>query len=286
MMRIGLSVRAVVATIGLISIAALMSPPINAQVLRAGADGERFEVASIKPTPRAQVPMPQVRGDVIQISGVTLSDLIRFAYPTANGQVVVDKAPGWTTKDRFDVLAKTSGELPSSSMLRALLAERFKLRMHIEPREGTVFELTIAKKDGRLGPGLSKTHCPSQEAAPATLEEALARKMAPLAAPDVGPCQTMRIGAGFTLNGEGVTIADLARTLTYAPIFNAPVIDRTGLTDRYDFSMQYRGDSDPNAEHGPTLPSALEEQLGLKIERTRGTIDTVVIEQVEPLEAN
>jgi uncharacterized protein (TIGR03435 family) len=189
MTRTRLSVRTIVATIALLSIGTLMSPTINAQVLRAGADGERFEVASIKPTSRAQVPMPQVRGDVIQISGVTLSDLIRFAYPTANGQIVVDKAPGWATKDRFDVLAKTSGELPSSSMLRALLAERFKLRMHVEPREGTVFELTIAKKDGRPRPGLNKTHCPSPEAPAASLEEALARKMAPLAAPDVGPCQ-------------------------------------------------------------------------------------------------
>jgi uncharacterized protein (TIGR03435 family) len=64
------------------------------------------------------------------------------------------------------------------------------------------------------------------------------------------------------------------------------VIDRTGLTDRYDFRMQYHGDNDPNAEHGPTLPTAVEEQLGLKIERTKGTIDMVVIDHVAPLELN
>src|SRR5262245_14546925 len=155
-----LSVRALAAAIGLVSIGTL-SPTIGAQALRTGTDGERFEIASIKPGARPQVPSPQVRADVVQISGVTLSDLIRFAYPSTNGQVFVDKAPDWVTRERFEVLAKTSGERPSSAMLRALLAERFKLRMHIEPREGTVFELTIAKKDGKLGAGLTKTHCPT-----------------------------------------------------------------------------------------------------------------------------
>ena len=280
------SLRGLIATIGLAALGALAPARVGAQGLPAGHDGERFDVASIKPGARPRVPIPQVRGDVVQIGGVTLGDLIRFAYPTANGQVFMDKAPGWVTTERFDVMAKTSGERPSSAMLRALLVERFKLRMRVESREGTVFELMMAKKDGKLGPGLTKASCPAEDAPPPTLEDALARKMAAPVPPDVGPCQSMRIGGGPTLIGEGVTIADLARTLTYAPIISAPVIDRTGLTDRYNFHMQYRPDSDPNPDHGPTLPAALEEQLGLKLERTKGTIDVVVIDHVEALEAN
>jgi uncharacterized protein (TIGR03435 family) len=236
-----------------------------------GTEGDAFDVASIKPTNRPQVPVPQIlAGGVFQASGVALSDLIRFAYPTTNGQIVVDDAPGWVTSDRFDVIAKTSGSRPSTAMLRALLVDRFKLRAHLEPREGTVFELVFAKKDASLGPGLTKANCGAeQDSASAT-----------------GPCQALRIGCCPTLIGEGVTIADLARTLTYAPIINAPVIDRTNLIDRYNFRLLYRGDNNPNPDAGPLLPAALEEQLGLKLQRTKGTIDVIVIDHVEKLEAN
>jgi uncharacterized protein (TIGR03435 family) len=260
----------------------------SAQALRPGSDADRFEVASIKPGARPRVPVPQVLpGGVLQLNGVTVSDLIRFAYPTANGQVMVDKAPGWVTTERFDVMAKSAGAVPSAAMLRALLAERFKLRTRLEPRQGTVFELTMSRKDGRLGPGLWKSSCGMKsEAPPASPEEGLARTMSPPDPSITSPCQDLRIGAGPSLIGQSVTIADLARTLTYAPMFSLPVIDRTGLTDRYDFRMQYRGDNDPNPDHGPQLPTALQEQLGLKIERTTGTIDVIVIEQVEALEPN
>ena len=94
-----------------------------AQQLPPGTDGDTFEVASIKPAQRPQVPVPRIRPGVFEAGGVALSDLIRFAYPTANGQVFVDSnAPGWVTTDRFDVIAKSAGPQPSASMLRALLA--------------------------------------------------------------------------------------------------------------------------------------------------------------------
>jgi uncharacterized protein (TIGR03435 family) len=258
----------------LILIALCAAPAAAQQPLAAGTDGETFEVASIRPAPRARVPVPEILpGGVLQIGGVTLSDLIRFAYPTANGQVIVDKAPGWVMTDRFDVIAKTSGARPSSAMLRALLAERFQLRVRLEPREGTVFELKLLRNDGRPGPGLTTANC--------GLGDDASRDPAV-----TGPCQALRIGGGPTLIADGVTIADLARTLTYAPIINAPVIDRTGWTDRYNFRLRYRADNNPNLDAGPSLPTALEEQLGLKLHRTKGTIDVVVIEHVEKLDAD
>jgi uncharacterized protein (TIGR03435 family) len=270
---------------GLFIVAALAA---SQHPLASGTDGDAFEVASIKPTSRAQVPIPQILpSGTLQVSGATLNDLIRFAYPTGNGQIVVDKAPGWMATDRFDVIAKTNGARPTAAMLRSLLAERFKLRAHLEPREGTLFELKLARKDGRPGPGLTKVECGTiDQPPPATPEDALARTMTPPAAAAAGPCQAMRIGCCPTLIGEGVTIGDLARTLTYAPIFGAPIVDRTGLTDRYSFNLRYRGDNNPNPDAGPLLPTALEEQLGLKLERIKGTIDVVVVDHVEPLVAN
>jgi uncharacterized protein (TIGR03435 family) len=271
--------------IGLFSVSA---PAAAQHPLAPGTDSETFEVASIKQTSRAQVPIPQILPNgTFQISGATLNDLIRFAYPTGNGQIIVDKAPAWMATDRFDVIAKTNGARPTAAMLRALLSERFRLRARLEPREGDVLELKLARKDGRLGPGLTKVDCGPIDQPPATAEEALARTMAPAPAATAGPCQAMRIGCCPVLIGEGVTIGDLARTLTYAPIFGgAPIVDRTGLSDRYSFRLQYRGDNNPNPDAGPLLPTAIEEQLGLKVERTRGTIDVVVIDQVAALEAN
>ena len=149
-----------------------------------GTDGDTFEVAWIKPAQRPQVP---VAGSVPASSGRwrPLISCIRFEYPTANGQVFVDsKAPGWVTTDRFDVIAKSAGPQPSAAMLRALLAERFKLRARLEAREGTVFELTLARADGRLGEALIASHCGSDnELPPATADEALARAMSPKAPP-------------------------------------------------------------------------------------------------------
>jgi len=100
--------RGVAATIGVLTTVIVMTATAGAQVLRAGNDGETFDVASIKPAPRPRVPVPEVLpGGVFQTSGVTLSDLIRFAYPTPNGQGcradVACRAAGATrAEDRAD----------------------------------------------------------------------------------------------------------------------------------------------------------------------------------------
>jgi uncharacterized protein (TIGR03435 family) len=224
---------------------------------------ERFEVASIRPTtsgpqlPAARV-LPNGR---MQIIGVTLRALIRMAYPSAAGPVDVEGGPNWTENDRFDVIAKApDGRRPTPAMLRALLADRFKLRTRMDQRPGTIFKLLVARGDGRLGPQLTRSKC---------------------AVSGSVSCNPLRIGAGPSIIGEGVTMADLAAALSNFPVIGGPVSDATQLEGAYDLRVRFRGATDANPGTGPLLPTALQEQLGLRLDRTSGMRDVVVIAAVE-----
>jgi uncharacterized protein (TIGR03435 family) len=260
-------------TILYLAILLLIVPLIaDAQALRDGKEGERFEVASIKPGPALGVlaSLPRILpGGVLQVNGASLRDLINYAYPAVAGQISMEAAPEWSRSERFNVLAKTTtGTRPTGAMLRALLAERFKLRVRFEPREATVLELTLARNDGRLGPGLTPSNCVADDSAP-----------------EAERCKTVRI-AFAGLMGDGVTIGELAGTLAHHPDLARPVLDHTGLTGRYVFDLQYRNDAVPNGDQRPDLGTALREQLGLKLSRTRATIDVLVLEHADKLEAD
>jgi uncharacterized protein (TIGR03435 family) len=257
---------------------------VSAQSLAASGPPLTFDVSSIKTTTRMQVPAPQVLpSGQFEMSGTTLRDLIRVAYPTRQGQVDVVGGPEWIRTARFDVMAKpAAGARPTVPMLQALLAERFKLKVRTEQRQASIWNLTLASKQGRLGPNLVPSTCgrmPDTSDA-RTAEEALTRLTA-------GPtlCTRMRIAAGPTLIGEA-SIPDLASLLSNYPVVDAPVVDRTGLSGVFSILMRWRGDNNPDPEAGPLLFTALEEQLGLKLERGTGTVDVVVIEAVEPLADN
>lgn len=243
-----------------------------AQLLREGAESDRFEAVSIKLGPERPLlqSFPRILpGGVLQVNGAALRDLINWAYPSARGQVLMDGAPGWAGSERFDVLAKTSGPRPTAAMLRAALAERFKLRVRFEPRERNIFELRLARSDGRLGSALTTSNCLPDEAAP-----------------EAERCKTVQIGCCPGLIGEGVTIAELAGALTHAPILNAPVFDSTGLNGRFNFNLQYRAEGLPNADQRPDLSTALPEQLGLRLSRATRVIDVLIIEDADRLEQN
>ena len=99
-------------------------------------------------------------------------------------------------------------------------------------------------------------------------------------------CSTLRIGAGPTFFGRAVTMARFAAFLSEFPMISAPVVDHTGLTGTYDFRMQTRADNNPNPEAGAPMPVALEEQLGLKLERATGPLNVIVIDGVQRPDAN
>jgi uncharacterized protein (TIGR03435 family) len=178
-------------------------------------------------------------------------------------------------------------------MMRNLLAERFKLVARLEKKEMPIYSLVLARPDGKLGPKIevSKTDC-------AALAGARRGGGPPPAPPQPGerPSCGMFMGIG-SLAAGGVSMTQLAQALS--PQVNRIIVDKTGLTGQYAFNLDFTPDQLPRAggpgpalppgapplppvdPNGPSLFTAIQEQLGLKLEATRGPVDVLVIESVE-----
>jgi uncharacterized protein (TIGR03435 family) len=202
--------------------------------------------------------------------------------------------PGWIDSERYNIDAKASTEFqfapggpPQEAllMLRSLLEERFKLVAHREAREMPIFELVVARKDGRLGPGLHKSSvdCDALFAG----GRAAAPPSPPLQPNEAPPCRM--IGGPARTIAAGVTMQQLAANLSNH--LQRFVVDKTGLNERFDFNIGWTPDQLPTSApppgippvdpNGPPLVTALQEQLGLKVEAARGPVDVLVIDGVE-----
>ena len=266
-----------------------------------------FEVSSIKPnksgTNQRQVGLG-TNGRFTAIN-VPLADLIRFAYAETEPDGVFAPLPpnrlsvaetwvGGATalqSDKFDVVATTDRDTSQQQaflMLRALLAERFKLVLHRESKDLPIYALVMARKDGRLGPRLRPSHVDCS-AAPSD---------SPTASPAAGgfvaePCKGLRNVPGKA-TGRAVTIQTLARLMSGWVDDHRPVEDRTGLTGNFDIDLDWTPDRPlpappagapalpPVDSYGAGLFTALQEQLGLKVESTKNSIDILVVDHAEP----
>jgi uncharacterized protein (TIGR03435 family) len=269
------------------------SSPATTSPAGVGAASLTFEVASVKPNKsgdqRVMIQMPP--NGRYTATNVALRMLLRQAFDVQDFQIV--GGPNWLATDRFDIVAKPpdgiTGPEQIRPMMRALLADRFKLVAHNETREMPIFSLVVARPDGKLGPKLSdaKVDCEARFAA--------ARRGGP---PSAFPAPGQPIECGFmigpgNMNVGGMPMLELARSLS--PMVGRIVIDKTGLKGRYDFQMTYAPEGrgfgpgpgpggaepppvDPNT---PSLFTALQEQLGLKLESERGPVDVVVIDRIE-----
>jgi len=279
-----------------------------------------FEVASVKPSspntssPLGAIPMviPAANGR-FTATNVPLRLLVRMAYGVQDFQI--DGGPSWQMSQRFDITAKAEDDTAATMqallpMLKTMLADRFKLKVHTETRELPVFALVIAREDGKLGPSLkpSASDCSSAQAENQKLAEALA-KGGPGALAGMLPkpgetrkCAMMpSIGAGgFGMKADGQPLSAMVQLLTQAT--GRVVTDRTGLTGLYDWEIKF----DPQvlmqiasqvgvnlpaganlpASDNPSLLTALREDLGLKLESERGPVEILVIDSAEMPEAN
>lgn len=244
---------------------------------------ETFDVSSVKVNTKIDGP----RGITVDpgrftATGALLSDLVRYAWGfsslTAQSQVI--GGPAWMTSTRFDIVATTKG-LPSLTMLRALLTDRFKVVAHVESRDTDVYALVLDRSDRRLGPAIhvSTSQCvgPGGTAPPSS---AVVTTL----------CAVRGRPGSYT--GEGASMAQLARSLGGMPAVGRPVIDRTGLEGVYDWTLQWTPSfntvptgavpvADADAAAGLSIFSALREQLGLKLNAQRAAIDVLVIDHVE-----
>ncbi len=245
-----------------------------------------FEAASIKsnrtgPLFDARDNPPYQPGRFI-VTYQPLRSLISNAY-----RLDVIGGPAWLDTEHYDITAKAAGD-PSVDQLRAmvrtLLADRFQLRAHIEPRQNDVMLLTLARSDGRPGPKLEPNrNCSTLARETATPLSSLnsARGAASSAAANTEPCGRISVAIGHMI-AHGVELSGIAKLGLRTPA-GRPVVDRTGLTGTFNADLEWAPDSsDPAATpDGPGFVTALEEQLGLKLTRGRAPQDVLIIDSVK-----
>jgi uncharacterized protein (TIGR03435 family) len=219
----------------------------------------------------------------------TVRNLIRNAYNIQPYQFV--GGPSWIDEDRFDILAKMAdADIPENGMVRPeqtmvrlqhLLADRFKLVVRRETREAPIFALVMARSDRKFGPRLRIAEGECAERARTGMPPP------PGGSPGSRPCG-IRFTRGNVIAGATLMEA-LARNMS--GLVQRVILDRTGLTDRYDLDLDWSPDSTfgtgASADRqtadasGASLFTALEEQLGLKLEPQRAPVEVLVIDRVE-----
>lgn len=247
---------------------AIPAPP--QQLPKMAADAKPgVEVATVKPAqPGAHIFELTMQGTHLVIKAFTVHDLIKFVYPVQKRQIT--GGPSWMSMERWDIEVKP--DIPGSpnqqqmqEIVQKVLAERFALKVHEEKREMTAYVLTV----GKNGPKMTKSTDPF-------------------------PDPNFILGPGEVLHARGTTMGYFTQLLQVS-ILDRPVVDRTGLTGRWDFTLKWTPDEtqfadgpwgspkpaadDPNGP--PPLFTAIQQQLDLKLEAQKTQVPVVVIDHVE-----
>jgi uncharacterized protein (TIGR03435 family) len=225
-----------------------------------------YDVATIRPNNSGRGSMQiNVNNETLYATNVTLKDMLQFAYGIR--PELISQLPGWAVANHYDIVAKISDADPEMlkhlkdedyrRMLMQLLVVRFRLKSHVEVKQLPTFDLVIAKGGIKF-----------QEMAKDTPED--------------------KQGSAVTSNTEitayGVPILTMAEMLENQVQRN--VMDKTGLHGNYDFHLKWHNEEDGPASGlgdvaSPSLFTALQEQLGLKLQSSRGPVDTLVVDHVE-----
>ena len=272
-----------------------VSVPLSAQAPSTDVRTPTFEVASVRQnttgstrTSASPGLMPGPFGTVnprpglVTISNMTLRDLIAAAYGISPNFVpyLLTGGPERILATRFDVVARPPEGAPASEthpMLRALLADRFKLSVHIEKREVPVYALVVAR-EGQLGPRLQPSDADC--AFPATADTPLGDDGLPVC-----------VGNAYRFGEPGpgdLTISEISQLRSLIariqPFVDRPLIDATGLAGNFEWSVSFATSADSTS--APVVYTALQEQLGIRAERRTAPFDVVVIDSVEMPEPN
>jgi len=237
---------------------------------------DSFEVATVKPTPPDDYRgarlfrMPSAHQFIAKNYPLRMLIALAFNLPLR----AISSGPDWIDSDHYDIVAATPGEAKPTldeqmTMLQKLLADRFNLTFHREKREFSLYAMTVASN----GPKLKPSTAPPDE------NPALLMTVYPAASGGIDH---------VLMPGHAATVAQFASVLQRV-VLDRPVVDQTGLSGKYDFELEW---TPTDAEFGGTLPqgppdterpgifAAVQQQLGLKLEATRGPIDTMVINRV------
>lgn len=223
----------------------------------------KYDIASIKPNTDTdfRFAFRIEPGGSLSATGITLQRLMMSAFNVQDFRIV--GGPEWLTARRWDVQAKPDRPATQDqirSMLRALLETRFHLRSHSEVRQLPVFELSVDRK----GPKVPRVKDP---------EEKL----------------DVRLGPG-SIQLTNNTAATFASQLSYS--LNRPVVDKTNLSGKFDFALRWTPDPSETPDQpasapiGPSIFTALAEQLGLRLKAAHGPVEVIVIDGVQLPQAN
>ena len=279
-----------------------------------------FDVASVKPSDPnptngilGSIPSMRPQGRTgFAVSNMPFRMLVPMAYGVQDFQII--GGPSWQS-NKFDIIAKAAEGTTQSTqellpMMKTLLADRFKMKTHTETREMATYALVIARSDGKLGPDIkpSTSDC-SNPAETQKRAEELAKGggagiFAALTKGETIPCTMMPAlnpsnpGAGFGLRANGQQVSALTQMLTQAT--GRVVNDRTGLTGLYDWELRFDpqvfmamlpqlginlpgvgANAAATPSDSPSLLTALQEQLGLKLDSQKGPVEVLVIDSAE-----
>jgi uncharacterized protein (TIGR03435 family) len=223
-----------------------------------GAQSLSYDVATIKSI-KGPVNMsrgPLLQGRTVTCTALTVRDLITYAYNIRYEQLA--GGPNWIGEDHYDLLAKSEGEGPlkpseSRQMMQALLAERFKLQVHRETQEVPMYALVVGKRGPKVKASEETTACFSVRGS----------------------------DKGMSMEARCATMELL--TMQLSGTAGRHVVDRTGLTGRYAFKLEWWPvQMTPPADNTvPSMFDALQEQLGLKLEPTKGPLEKVIVDHAD-----
>jgi uncharacterized protein (TIGR03435 family) len=287
-----------IAIAGPIVIGLTNPPPSRAQSApAAGTPHVTFDVTSIKPE-RGGMQFFRIGMDAgrFTATNATLKTLIQIAYRVKDSQI--SGAPGWTESEHYNIEAKLDDPPADPQrkgspddqnvqlllMLQSMLADRFKLAIHHETKDLPIYALVVAKNGPKMheSPATPDDDAPNREITPN----------------DPPPPHTIRMNGRGELNVNGENMDMFADLLSRQ--LGLLIVNKTGLKSNYDFTLKWTpdeghglmpgnppGDAAPPAEaSGPSIYTALQEQLGLKLESQKGPVDTIVIDRVEKPSAN
>ena len=276
MLRLIVSAALLLSTSGILaqSPAATPNPP-SATTPATRPKFDAFEVATIKPgTPDPKAARYIIMQGANRFVGKNYSLKLLIAAAYDLNPHTISGGPEWIESDRFDILAVTPGEVRPShdeqmSMLRGLLADRFSLAFHREPKEFSIYVLEVTKD----GPKLKKSAAP----------------------PDDPPALISTVyPQHILLPARNATMHDFVSLLQRA-VLDRPVVDETGLEGKFDFDLQWAPDETQFGGEVPVAPSdalaaplfsAIQDQLGLKLTATRGPVYALVVDKAERPSAN
>jgi uncharacterized protein (TIGR03435 family) len=233
-----------------------------AAALAGRAQAPAFEVSSIKPN-RSNMPGSSIHlsKGLVQMENVSLKKVMLNAWGIPDDREYMIDGPAWLTTEHFDINARFPADTPVPQvrqMLQSLMTERFQLALHRETRQLPIYTLTVARNGPKIHP--------------------------------VEAAQGRTSGDAGRLEAKGISIQKLADLL--ARMAGTPVVDATGLKGAFDFVLEWSpdemlrmpaapGDGGGGSNGGPSIVTALEEQLGLKLAGGKGPVEVLVVDRIE-----